>query len=104
MARFRFARDTIVDSFTTTATDVVNSRAELLTYIQHNIVYLRDLTEPNLLIIPPPPAAARAARRLSDEPLYRPDPGLLHYRISRRTVNVGGTVELLCVIDLRVAI
>jgi len=53
MGRFRFARDTIANIFTTS--DVVNSRAELLAHIQRNIVYLRDLTEPNLLIIPPPP-------------------------------------------------
>ena len=51
---------------------------------------------------PSSPRRRCAARRLSNEPPYRPDPGLWHYRISRRTVNVGGTVELLCVIDLRV--
>jgi len=100
MARFRFARDTIANSLTTSG--VVNSRAELLAHIQRNVVYLHDLTEPNLHIIPP--LRRRAARRLSDEPLYRPDPGLWRYRISRRTVNVGGTVELLCIIDLRAAI
>jgi hypothetical protein len=100
MGRFRFARDTIANIFTTS--DVVNSRAELHAHIQRNIVYLRDLTEPNLLIIPFP--SRHAARRLSDAPLYRPGPGLWPYRISRRTVNVGGTVELLCVIDLRAAI
>ena len=72
MARVRFARDTIANIFTTS--DVVNSRAELLAHIRRNVVYLRDLTEPNLLIIPPPPR--RADRCLSDEPLYRPDPGL----------------------------
>ena len=82
MTRFRFARDTIANNFTTAATDVVNSRAELLADIQRNIVYLRDLTEPDSLIIPPPPV--RAARRLSDEPLYRPDPGLWHYRSTDR--------------------
>ena len=82
MARFRFARGTLPEGFTTS--DVVNSRAELLAHIQRNIVYLRDRTEPNLLIIPPPPAAARAARRLSDEPLYRPDSGLWHYRSTDR--------------------
>jgi hypothetical protein len=72
MGRFRFARDTIANIFTTS--DVVNSRAELLAHIQRNIVYLRDLTEPNLLIIPFP--SRHAARRLSDAPLYRPGPGL----------------------------
>jgi hypothetical protein len=67
MARFRFARDTIVNSFTTAATDVVNSRAELHAHIQRNIVYLRDLTEPNLHTIPPPPAArgSSSLRRVS---------------------------------------
>ena len=72
MARFRFARDTIVNSFTTAAMNVVNSRAELLAHIQRNIVYLRDLTEPNPLIIPPPPGARLVVS--PDEPLYRPDP------------------------------
>jgi hypothetical protein len=100
MARFRFARGTLPDGYP--ATDVVKTRAELVGAIQRNIVYLRDLTEPNPLIIPPPPGARLVVS--PDEPLYRPDPGLLHYRISRRTVNVGGTVELLCVIDLRAAI
>ena len=75
MTRFRFARDAIGNSLRTP--DVVNSRAELLAHIQRNIVYLHDLTEPDLLIIPPPPRRRRrAARRLSDEPLYRSDPGL----------------------------
>ena len=78
MARFRFARDTIVDSFTTAATDVVNSRAELLADIQRNIVYLRDLTEPNLLIIPPPPGGGGARFVVSAASLYRPGPGLWH--------------------------
>jgi len=103
MARFRFARDTIVDSFTTAATDVVNSRAELLAHIQRNIVYLRDLTEPDSLIIPPPPGGGGARLVVSPTSLYSvrtPDYGI----IGRRTVNVGGTVELLCVIDLRAAI
>jgi hypothetical protein len=45
MARFRFARDTIVNNFTTAATDVVNSRAELLPHIQRNIVYLHNLAD-----------------------------------------------------------
>ena len=80
MARFRFDRDAIANSLTTS--DVVNSRTELLAHIQRSIVYLRDLTEPDSLIIPPPPV--RAARRLSDEPLYRPDPGLWHYRSTDR--------------------
>jgi hypothetical protein len=103
MARFRFARDTIIDSFTTAATDVVNSRAELLADIQRNIVYLRDLTEPNLLIIPPPPGGGGARLVVSPTSLYivrTPDYGI----IGRRTVDVGGTVELLSVIDLRAAI
>ena len=101
MARFRFARGTLPEGFTTS--DVVNSRAELVAHIQRNIVYLRDPTEPNFLIIPPPPAAAargspclRRASISSGPPNY----GI----IGRRTVNVGGTVELLCVIDLRAAI
>jgi hypothetical protein len=55
MAHFRFARDTIANSLTTSG--VVNSRAELLAHIQRNVVYLHDLTEPNLHIIPPPPGA-----------------------------------------------
>ena len=38
MARFRFARGTLPDGYP--ATDVVNSRAELLAHIQRNIVYL----------------------------------------------------------------
>jgi hypothetical protein len=38
MARFRFARGTLADGYP--ATDVVNSRAELLAHIQRNIVYL----------------------------------------------------------------
>ena len=52
MARFRFARDTIANSFTTS--DVVNSRAELLAHIQRNVVYLHGLTDSDLHIIPPP--------------------------------------------------
>ena len=55
MARFRFARGTLPDGYP--ATDVVKTRAELVGAIRRNIVYLRDLTEPNLLIIPPPPGA-----------------------------------------------
>jgi hypothetical protein len=80
MARFRFARDTIVDSFTTTATDVVNSRAELLAHIQRNIVYLRDLTEPDSLIIPPPPGGGGARLAVSPTSLYivrTPDYGVI---------------------------
>jgi hypothetical protein len=99
MAQFRFARDAIGNSLTTS--DVVN-RAELLAHIQRNVVYLRDLTEPNLLIIPPPPAAARGSSSLRRASISSgpPDYGI----IGRRTVNLGGTVELLCVIDLRAAI
>jgi hypothetical protein len=50
MPRFRFARGTLADGFT--ATDVVKTRAELLDCIRRNIVYLRDLTEPDLIIAP----------------------------------------------------
>src|SRR6516225_11605506 len=103
MTQFRFARDTIANNFTTAATDVVKTRAELVGAIRRNIVYLRDPTEPNLLIIPPPPggggAGSSSLRRasISSGP---PNYGI----IGRRTINVGGTVELLCVIDLRAAI
>ena len=82
MARFRFARDTIVDSFTTTATDVVNSRAELLAHIQRNIVYLRDLTEPDSLIIPPPPGGGGARLVVSPTSLHivrTPDYGIIGF-------------------------
>ena len=68
MAQFRFARDAIGNSLTTS--DVVNSRAELLAHIQPNIVYLRDLTEPNLLIIPPPPGGGGARLVISPTRLY----------------------------------
>jgi len=57
MTRFRFARDTIANNFTTAATDVVNSRAELLAHIQRNIVYLHNLADADLHTISPPPAA-----------------------------------------------
>jgi hypothetical protein len=50
MARFRFARGTLADGFS--ATDTVESRAELVARIRRNIVYLRDLDEPNLIIAP----------------------------------------------------
>jgi hypothetical protein len=50
MARFRFARDTIANSFMTS--DVVYSRAELLTYIQHNIVYLHQTRLLRLSLLP----------------------------------------------------
>jgi hypothetical protein len=50
MPRFRFDRDTLADGFP--ATVVVETRAELLASIRRNIVYLRDLTEPDLLIAP----------------------------------------------------
>jgi hypothetical protein len=82
MARFRFARDTIVNSFTTAATDVVNSRAELHAHIQRNIVYLRDLTEPDPLIIPPPPGGGGARIVVSPTSLYivrTPDYGLIGF-------------------------
>ena len=79
MARFRFARDTIVDSFTTTATDVVNSRAELLAHIQRNIVYLRDLTKPNLLIIPPPPGARLVGSPTNLYIVRTPDYGIIGF-------------------------
>ena len=68
MARVRFARDTIANIFTTS--DVVNSRAELLAHIRRNVVYLRDLTEPNLLIIPPPPGGGGARLVISPTRLY----------------------------------
>src|SRR6516165_1527907 len=102
MARFRFARGTLPEGFTTS--DVVNSRAELVAHIQRNIVYLRDPTEPNFLIIPPPPAAAARGSPCLRRASISSGSGLWHYRISRQTVNVGGTVELSCIIDLRAAI
>ena len=68
MARFRFARGTLPEGFTTS--DVVNSRAELLAHIQRNIVYLRDLTEPDSLIIPPPPGGGGARLAVSPTSLY----------------------------------
>jgi hypothetical protein len=71
----------IVNSFTTAATDVVNSRAELHAHIQRNIVYLRDLTEPNPLIIPPPPGGG-ARLVVSPTSLYIvriPDYGLIGF-------------------------
>ena len=80
MARFRFARDAIGNSLTTS--DVVNSRAELLAHIQPNIVYLRDLTEPNLLIIPPPPGGGGARLVVSPTSLHivrTPDYGIIGF-------------------------
>ena len=60
MTRFRFARDTIANNFTTAATDVVNSRAELLAHIQRNIVYRHNLADADLHTIPPPPGGGGA--------------------------------------------
>ena len=70
MTQFRFARDTIANNFTTAATDVVKTRAELVGAIRRNIVYLRDPTEPNLLIIPPPPGGGGARLVVSPTSLY----------------------------------
>ena len=100
MTRFRFARDTIANNFTTAATDVVNSRAELLTHIRRNIVYLHDLIDVDLHIVPPPSGARLVVSPTSLYIVRTADYGV----IGRRTVNVGGTVELLCVIDLKAAI
>ena len=75
MGRFRFVRDTIANIFTTS--DVVNSRAELLAHIQRNIVYLRDLTEPNLLIIPPPSGARIVVSPTSLYIVRTPDYGVI---------------------------
>ena len=81
MTQFRFARDTIANNFTTAATDVVKTRAELVGAIRRNIVYLRDPTEPNLLIIPPPPGGGGARLVVSPTSLYIVrTPELWHYR------------------------
>jgi len=79
MARFRFARGTLPDGYP--ATDVVKTRAELVGAIRRNIVYLRDPTEPNLLIIPPPPGGGGARLVVSPTSLYIVrTPELWHYR------------------------
>ena len=78
MARFRFDRDAIANSLTTS--DVVNSRTELLAHIQRSIVYLRDLTEPDSLIIPPSPGGGGARLIVSPTSLYivrTPDYGVI---------------------------
>ena len=79
MARFRFARGTLPDGYP--ATDVVKTRAELVGAIRRNIVYLRDLTEPDPLIIPPPPGGGGARLVVSPTSLYIVrTPELWHYR------------------------
>jgi hypothetical protein len=82
---------------------VVNSRAELLAHIRGNIVYLHDSVDVDLQIIPPPSGGARLV--VSPTSLYivrTPDYGIIGFLDG--PLNVGGTVELLCVIDLRAAI
>ena len=81
MARVRFARDTIANIFTTS--DVFNSRAELLAHIRRNVVYLRDLTEPNLLIIPPPPGARIVVSPTSLYIVQTPDYALSDFSTDR---------------------
>jgi len=79
MGRFRFARDTIANIFTTS--DVVNSRAELHAHIQRNIVYLHDLAEADLIIVPPP-SGSGARLVVSPTRLYivrTPDYGLIGF-------------------------
>ena len=70
MTRFRFARDTIANNFTTAATDVVNSRAELLAHIQRNIVYLHNLADVDLHTIHPPPGGGGARLAVCPTSLY----------------------------------
>ena len=78
MARFRFARDTIANSLTTSG--VVNSRAELLALIQRNIVYLHNLVDADLHTIPPPSGGGGARLVVSPTSLYivrTPDYGVI---------------------------
>ena len=82
MTRFRFARDTIANNFTTAATDVVNSRAELLAHIQRNIVYLHNLADADLHTIPPPPGGGGGRLVVSPTSLYivrTPDYGIIGF-------------------------
>ena len=82
MTRFRFARDAIANNFTTAATDVVNSRAELLAHIQRNIVYLHNLADADLHTIPPPPGGGGGRLVVSPTSLYivrTPDYGIIGF-------------------------
>jgi hypothetical protein len=78
MAQFRFARDTIANSLTA-AKDVVNSRAELLTHIRRNIVYLHDLIDVDLHIVPPPSGARLVVSPTSLYIVRTPDYGLIGF-------------------------